>query len=436
MKDDTHMKTVSVEKETQRQQPAPYTRWFRIVLKVLVPLLILGAGVAGASYISTTGPTARKKQPVKEAPLVQIETLHRSSERVVVPAMGTVIPAREIALKARVSGEIVNIHPRFMEGGLLKQGAQVLQIDSEDYKLAVEEKQSQVTNATYELKLELGRQDVAQREWELLNGETPAKVRDGELALRKPHLEKTEADLAAAEAELKQAKLNLARTAISAPFNSIVRTKDVDLGSQVSAQDQLANLVGTDEYRIQVTIPLDRLKWINIPRKNGDTGSGVRIIYGNESDTPYERTGTVIKLLSDLETEGRMARVLVSVKDPLDLKNPKVKRPPLLIGQYVRLEIQGRELGDVFRIPRTALRDNTKVWICGDDGRLHIREVGIAWRDTYTVLVKTGLKEGECLIVSDLAAPVDGMNVRIAQPSGDVPKLVTEQSQPERLSKR
>jgi RND family efflux transporter MFP subunit len=436
MKDDVHMKTASVEKEPSRQHPAPYTRWFRIVLKVVVPLLILGAGIAGASYISNTEPKARKRPPVKTASLVQVETLHQSSERVAVPAMGTVTAARVIALKACVSGKIVALHPEFMEGGFLKQGAQVLQIDPEDYKLAVEEKQSQITNATYELKLELGRQEVAKREWELLNGEKPAKAQDGELALRKPHLEKAEADLAAAQAELTRAKLNLERTLIHAPFNSIVRTKNVDLGSQISANDQLAELVGTDEYWIQVSIPIDRLKWISIPRKNGDSGSEVRILYRSDSEIPYERTGMVIKLLSDLETEGRLARILVSVKDPMNLNTLKAKRLPLLIGQYVRVEIQGRELENVFRIPRTALRDDGKVWTAGDDGRLYIREVGIVWRDTQTVLVKDGLKDGEGLIVSDLTTPVDGMEVRIAESSGDVPKAVVEQPQREKLSKR
>ena len=436
MKDDTHMKTVSMEKERPEQHPAPHARWVRIALKALLPLLILVVAIAGASYINATSPTAGKKQPAKEAPLVQIETVNRSSETVIVPAMGTVIPAREIALKTRVSGEIVAIHPDFMEGGFVKKEAQLLRIDPEDYKLAVEEEQSQVINATYELKLELGQQKVAQREWELLNGETPTGARDSELALRKPHLEKAKADLAAAQAVLKQARLNLARTALSTPFNSIIRAKNVDLGSQVSINDQLAELVGTDEYRIQVSIPVDRLKWITIPRKNGDKGSEVRISYGNDLETPDERTGTVIKLLSDLEAEGRMARVLVSVKDPLNLKTPKAKHSPLLIGQYVRVEIQGRELDDVFRIPRAALRDNTKVWICGDDGRLYIREVDIVWRDTQTVLVKTGVKEGEHLIISDLAAPVDKMYLRIAQPSGDVPESLTERSQSEESSEK
>jgi RND family efflux transporter MFP subunit len=332
--------------------------------------------------------------------------------------MGTVIPAREIVLKSRVSGEIVATHPEFVEGGFLRKGAKVLQIDPEDYELTVIQKQSQVADARYALKLEQGHQDVAKREWELLNGQKPAKESDVELALRKPHLEKAEADLEAAEAELKQARLDLARTTVRTPFNSIVRTKSVDLGSQVASQDQLAELVGTDEYWIQVSVSVDRLKWITIPRRNEKRGSRVRIIYGNESETPYVRSGKVVKLLGDLETEGRMARILVSVVDPMDLKTPGTKRPPLLIGEYIRVEIEGRELRDVVRVPRTGLRDNSRIWVAGDDGRLHIRNVDIAWRDPQTIFLRSGLREGERLIVSDLAAPVEGMVIRIEQSNG------------------
>jgi len=418
-KDDTQMKTVPIKTEKPDQHTAPPGRWSHTALKILLPLFIVLLAIAGAAYISTTTPTARKKQPAKEVPLVQIEAVHQSGETVVVSAMGTVIPAREIDLKSRVSGEIVSIHPYFTEGGVLEQGTRLLQIDPEDYRLAVEEQQSQLADATYELKLELGQQKVAQREWELLNGEKQTPVRDDELALRKPHLEKAKANLAAAQAALTQARLNLERTAVRAPFNAIVRTKYVDRGSQVSISDQLAELVGTDEYRIQVSIPIDRLKWIRIPDGNGEEGSRVLIIWGNRS---YERTGTVVKLLGDLETQGRMARVLVSVNDPLGLRDSKTERPPLLIGQYVRVDIRGSKLDDVVRIPRAALRNNRQVWIYGNDGRLLIREVGIAWRDKETVFVKTGLKEGDKLILSDLATPVNGMNLRVSQPSDNVSK--------------
>jgi multidrug efflux pump subunit AcrA (membrane-fusion protein) len=216
--------------------------------------------------------------------------------------------------------------------------------------------------------------------------------------------------LVAEKADVKKARLNLARTKISAPFNAIVRAKHVDIGSQVSGQDRLAELVGTDEYWIQASMPVDRLNWIMIPRISGEPGSKVRIVYRSG----IELTGTVIKLLGELEAEGRMARILVEIRDPLGLNFSEKKHPPLLIGEYVRMEIEGRQLKNVYRIPRTALRDNTRIWLVSNDGKLEIRSVEILWRDAQTVLLTDGLQPAEQLIVSDLSKPVNGMQLQVA----------------------
>ncbi len=186
--------------------------------------------------------------------------------------------------------------------------------------------------------------------------------------------------------------------------------KNVDIGSQVSNQEQLAELVGTDIYWIQASIPVDRLNWITIPGRPAEAGSAVRILHRSE----YEHTGTVIKLLGDLEPEGRMARILIEVKDPLGLKTTEKKQLPLLIGEYVRIEIKGRQLDNVYRIPRAALRDNNRIWVASSAGKLKIRDVEILWRDAQTVLFRDGLQPGDRLIVSELATPIDGMPVQIA----------------------
>jgi RND family efflux transporter MFP subunit len=379
-------------------------------------LVILGAGIAGATYLNKTAPKARKRRPPRMDPLVKVEMIQKTNERVTVQAMGTVIPGLQMVLKSRVPGEVVTTHPEFIEGGILMKGTKVLQIDPSDYKLSLAQKKSRVANARYALKLELGHQDVAKREWELLKGDKPPKKLDRELALRKPHLEKAWAELDAAKADLKMAELDLSRTTIFAPFNAIVRKTMVEVGSQITTQDSLAELVGTDEYWIQVSIPVDRLKWITIPTRTGNDGANVRISYGSGPESSHVRKGKVIKLLGDLEAEGRMARILVSVKDPLDRKNPNKRRPPLLIGEYVRVEIDGRELKDVYKIPRTALRDNSRIWVTGNDELLKIREVVTVWRGPEYVLLKDGLKEGEWLIVSDLATPVEGMTVLTKHP--------------------
>lgn len=395
----------------------------RPIVRIILSLIILGAGIGAASYLKSSAPRTQKRPPTQLSPTVQVQTVKPSSYPVVVTAMGTVIPAREVVLKSRVSGEVVEIHPEFTEGGFLKKDMKILRIDPTDYELALERARSVVTDAEYALKLELGHQEVAKREWELLNTAKRAPDMEKELALRKPHLDKARADLAAAEADLKKSMLDFDRTQIISPFNTMVRSKAVDLGSQVTPQDSLAELVGTDAYRIQTSIPVDRLEWIDVPVQAGDRGSKARIIYGKGD----ECSGTVVRLMGDLDTEGRMARILVEVADPLGLKSSNRDRAPLLIGEYVRVEIQGRKLDSVFQIPRTALRDNSDIWIAGENQTLEIRKVHPIWRDADVVLLKDGLKSGERLIISDLPAPVQGMPVRV-----DTMKSETKRDQPVR----
>ncbi len=400
---------------------APSGRKKRI-LKIVLPAIIIIAGVAAAFYLKNTGPKSKRQPPVKLVPIVQVKPLFPANHIVVLNAMGTVVPAREVDLKPRVTGEVININPEFIEGGLLKAGSLVLQIDPEDYKLALIQKEKALADANYSLKLELGRQEVAKREWELLNGDKgtedrkDGEDREAELALRKPHLEKAEAELNAAKAELKKAHLDLSRTKIKAPFNAMVRSRLVNLGSQVSPQERLAELVGTDSYWIQTSVSVDRLSWIQIPRSQGDPATRARIIYSQGC----ERTGTVIRLMGDLSPEGRMARILIEVEDPLGLKNSKNDKPPLLIGDYVRVEIKGKKLENVYKIPRKAFRDNAYIWIAGENSTLKIIKVRPVWRDAGMVLIDNAIKPGDCLIISDLPAPIDGMSIQVESPSGEL----------------
>jgi multidrug efflux pump subunit AcrA (membrane-fusion protein) len=85
----------------------------------------------------------------------------------------------------------------------------------------------------------------------------------------------------------------------------------------------------------------------------------------------------------------------------------------LLIGEYVRVEIEGSPLSQVFRIPRLALRENDTIWVVGEDSTLNIRPVTTIWRDTQTVFLDQGLNPGDQVIVSDLAAPVEGMKIQM-----------------------
>jgi RND family efflux transporter MFP subunit len=386
----------------------PPVQWWKRLLRILVAVVIVGAGIVGATYLQKSASRPQKRTPTKWVPVVETQPLQHSSHGVKVSAMGTVVPAQTVMLKSRVSGQVVAINPEFADGGFLKQGSVVVQLDDSDYKLALAQKKSELVNAQYALKLELGRQTVAQREWQLLNGNRGKEAVDSDLALRKPHLDKAKADVDAAKAAVEKAALDLERTRIIAPFNAIVRSKSVDVGSQVSAGEPMAEMVGTDAFWIQASIPVDRLEWIRIPQQNKEPGSDAKVYYAGG----HTAKGKVNRLMGDLDSEGRMARILVEVKDPMQQKAKERTAPPLLIGEYVRVEVEGRQLDDVFVIPRAALRDGSTVWIMNDDMTLSIRKVDPVWRSDLDVVIQNDLQLGQRLIVSDLPAPVDGMAIR------------------------
>jgi len=63
-------------------------------------------------------------------------------------------------------------------------------------------------------------------------------------------------------------------------------------------------------------------------------------------------------------------------------------------------------------VPRTALRDGSRVWLMNQEGTLEIREVQEVWGDDAYVYLSGGIGSGDLLITSDLAAPVPGMALR------------------------
>ncbi len=390
---------------------APQIRqpWWKVILAAVAPLLVLVLAVMVAFSLISSGPKAAKKPPQRIVPLVQVEPARFTDEQVVVHTMGQVVPSRNIELKTSVAGEVIYIHPAFTEGGLVTSGETLLKIDPTDYRLRLVEQEAVVAQAQYNLKLELGHQEVARREWDLIGQEKSPSKADEDLALRRPHLQKVRAELNAAKAQLDQARKNLERTVVKAPFNAMVSDPQVDKGSQVAAQTSLATLTGTDQYWVQVSIPVDRLNWISIPRRKDRSGSSVTVRQGN-SDTTWQ--GEVVRLMGELDPQGRMARLLVSVDDPLRLASDAESGRPLLMGAYVHADISGKEVRQVVRLSRPFIHENDTVWIMAEDDTLSIRPISILWRDASAVLVNQGIALGDKIIVSDLPAPVDGMQIR------------------------
>ncbi len=109
-----------------------------------------------------------------------------------------------------------------------------------------------------------------------------------------------------------------------------------------------------------------------------------------------------------------MARLLVSVPSPLESPEGRTL-PPLLLGSYVRAEIIGRAARDVFAVPREYIRNGNQVWLMDEQNRLRIRTVQTVFRGPETVYIRSGLKDGQRIVTTDLSSPVEGMLLRTAE---------------------
>ena len=381
------------------------------IVHIAVPLLVIVIGIVIAVGLVKTGPKASRKPPVKQARLVEVTPLSMGTVTTEIEAMGTVVPARKVELHPQVSGEIIKVSEQYVPGGLFRAGDEILQIDPKDYVLAVKRRESEVAQAMSNVKIEQGQQIIAQRELEMIGEAIDEKNND--LILRKPQLESVQAQLSLAQATLEQARLDLQRTRIHAPFNSIVISRSANIGSRVLNSTLLATLVGTDQYWIEVAVPVDQLKWIRIPGPGIDSGSSARIYNDNVWRDGEYREGKIMQLVGDLESEGRMARLLIAVEDPLDLDGKDGRKPRLLIDSYVRVIIDGTPQKSVISIDRKHVHDGNLVWIMDEQDRLNIRTVSILFRGKSNVLVTSGVKAGERLVTTDLSAPVNNMPLRL-----------------------
>jgi len=386
-------------------------RLFRRASAILLPLAILLAAGMAATWLMKTAPQAKPRPTIPNATLVEVMPVTYSSQPVVVHAMGIVSPAREIELKSRVSGEVIAVSENLLPGGLFQTGQTLLKIDPTDYELAERQLASEIVQAESELEVEQGNQLIAKNEYELLG--QVVREEDLDLVLRKPQLKSVQAALEATRTKLAKARLDIERTTIKAPFNAVVKSRQVNIGTQVTESATLASLVGTDAYWIEVSVPTHQLQWIRIPRADSEKGSSVRVYDQGVWGEKVFRIGRVIRLAADLEEQGRMARLLVSVQDPLALKPSNAEQPQLLIGSYVHLEIDGVELASVAALNRGLIRDGNKVWIMDPEDKLDIRPVEIAFRGRDRVMIAKGISAGERLIVSRLATPVQGMPLRV-----------------------
>ena len=247
--------------------------------RLLLPLavLIVASGIVFA-LLATAPQTAPEEKP-RASKIVQVIAVEPHTAKISVTAYGTVIPARRVDIQPEVGGRVLTHHPALVPGGRIAAGEQVVAIDPADYDLAIVERVAELEEAEFELSVEQGRQVVAQREWGLLETDLEDSEVNRSLVLREPHLARANASVDKANNAIAKAQLDLSRTKVTAPFNAVVISESVEVGQLIEPGKTIATLAGTDVFWIQISLPIEDLRWIRFPVQTGDeneVASGAR----------------------------------------------------------------------------------------------------------------------------------------------------------------
>lgn len=377
---------------------------------LIISLAILMAAGIIITIIFLTEPSAERSGATKEtAMLVDVVQVDSGTFRPIIVATGTVEPARDIILSSRVNGKILSVSQSFTPGGFVKEGEVLLQIDPADYRNNLKLRESELLQALANLKVEQGRQDVARQDYELFDDTLSEENKA--LVLREPQLESVQASVEAARAAVNQAQINLNRTTIRAPFDARIINRNVNMGSQINIGDNLARLVGTQNYWLSVTVPLDKLPFLSVPEDPGDMGAMVKI--KNPSGWPegIYREGYLFQMVGNLEEQTRMARVLIRIPDPLIAETDTSDLPELIIGSFLQAEIMAEPLEGIVRLKRDYLREDETVWVMQDE-QLDIREVRVEFTDENYAYISEGLRQDEEIVTTNLATITEGASLR------------------------
>jgi RND family efflux transporter MFP subunit len=281
----------------------------------------------------------------------------------------------------------------------------LLRIDSADFENTLSIRESELQQAEASLKIEDGRQSVAKKELALLADSIDDA--DRALVLREPQFASIQAEVAAAEAAVQRAQLDLERTSIFAPFDAQILNRSVNVGSQVAPGDELGQLVGIDEYWIMAAVPVRSLRWVQFPVADS-CGSAVTLRHPDVWGPETERQARVTRMIGTLDQQTRLARVLITVSDPLGQKSDA---PPLILDTLIEVRIEGKPIEDVVRLSREYVHERDTVWVM-KDGELEIRETDIVFRDAEYAYVRKGLASGEEVVTTTLATVADGVGLR------------------------
>ncbi|ADM08314.1 possible putitive HlyD family secretion protein [Parvularcula bermudensis HTCC2503] len=372
-----------------------------VLVVVAIFAVILG-------FLKAGQPKAERQAPTAFDPTVFVEEVAFGEAKLNVAAQGEVTPRQDISLVTQVSGKILSVSPDFAPGGAVTAGQELVKIEDSDYRLAVSRAQAEVAQARTELEIERAESALAQQDYQDLLGDTGSGPSD--LTLRRPQLARAEANYQAALANLEEARLNIKRTTVTAPFSGRIRSIAANTGQFVNAGASLGQIFSTE------------IAEIRLPLSDSDLAKlGISLAFDSDDDRPkvtlstivggrlHRWEGQIVRVDAAIDPTTRQVAAIAQVPDPYGRSADG--GTPLAIGLFVDALIEGPRVERAVTLPRVAIQEENTVYVLDEDNVLTAQPVDIAAFTDQGAIITGGLSEGQRVVVSRAAVPA-GTTVR------------------------
>ncbi|MFY8221874.1 MAG: efflux RND transporter periplasmic adaptor subunit [Pirellulales bacterium] len=440
----------------------------RAILGWIVPLLVLGSGIAAFMLMGSQPPPARRQVDVAAALPVRTTDVRAETGGLTIEADGVVVPLREVTLAAEVSGRVLRKSEACNAGQFVTAGTPLIEIDPRDYQFDVERLERELKQAGHALE-ELDEEitqnatsvDLAKRQVDLARREAARleTLKAGKIVTESEHDRALRDELTAAntltalegqkrvlskrrnrllEAEalastmLEKAQLDLSRTRIIAPVDGIVVEDKVEQESFVAKGTPLVTIEDTRAAEVRTSLPMDDVARVWGGRRTGDTARTAHeqldtpaTVVFTVGDAAYEWKGVLSRQEGrglDEKTRTLPCRVLVA--DPravtaLDRYGAPLADLPagapqsLLRGMFVEVQVHVDATEQLVSIPEEAQRPSGEVWVMRD-GRLVIlnpRPVQVSAGRVVFDSAASGLLPVDRVVTSQISQPRPGMEI-------------------------
>lgn len=378
----------------------------KTLLRRSSPFLILLVFIGAAQLLISTKEAPEQKVDVAPIPVIDVITVQQKTVSLNLPSYGIVSPKYKTQLVTEVQGRLLTISPKFVAGGVVKKGDELALIEPSDYEADLMQAQASLAQANAALEEEQARGAVAKNDWKG-SGAAP------ELGLRVPQLKKEQANVKYYQAALARAQRNLERTIIRAPFDGIIKSRNVDLGQYVSLGTNLGELYDTRIAEIRLPLTNNDLAYLESV-DNPDTEVTLSAALAGKTVT---WKGNIIRSEGVIDAENRMVYLVAEIKDPYLRQNRAESQLPLKYGSFVTAVIKGRSVDGIVVLPSHIVR-NGSVAVVTAENTIEIRMVNVVRTDLENVYIKDSLADGERISMTNLNNMTNGQLVKVL---GEVP---------------